>query len=205
MRPHRSQMEGDALPCSRPARYALRAIYDVLPQHRPVFRLSAPKPQALLRPQKSDDTEVIPPAVFRKALPRRLRVRRPHRSKLVGLARRRRPKPQAHSAVSRADDDFFEFDVLFDRGGLRRKSRTARRSIPTISFRKALPRRVRVRRPHRSQMVGSARRSGPKHQAHSAVSRADDDLFELDVLFDRGGQAAKVGRRRRGIPTISLR
>ena len=117
MRPHRSQMEGDALPCSRPARYALRAIYDVLPQHRPVFRLSAPKPQALLRPQKSDDTEVIPPAVFRKALPRRLRVRRPHRSKLVGLARRRRPKPQAHSAVSRADDNLFELDVLFDRGG----------------------------------------------------------------------------------------
>jgi len=36
------QMEGDALPCSRPAHYALRAIYDVLPQHRPVFRLSAP-------------------------------------------------------------------------------------------------------------------------------------------------------------------
>jgi len=35
-------LEGDALPCSRPARYALRAIYDVLPQHRPVFRLSAP-------------------------------------------------------------------------------------------------------------------------------------------------------------------
>ena len=36
------KLEGDALPCSRPARYALRAIHDVLPQHRPVFRLSAP-------------------------------------------------------------------------------------------------------------------------------------------------------------------
>jgi hypothetical protein len=34
-------LEGDALPCSRPARYALWAIYDVLPQYRPVFRLSA--------------------------------------------------------------------------------------------------------------------------------------------------------------------
>jgi len=43
---HRSPLEGGALPCSRPVRYALRAIYDVLPQHRPVFRLSAPKPQA---------------------------------------------------------------------------------------------------------------------------------------------------------------
>ena len=182
MRPHRSQMEGDALPCSRPARYALRAIYDVLPQHRPVFRLSAPKPQALLRPQKSDDTEVIPPAVFRKALPRRLRVRRPHRSKLVGLARRRRPKLQAHSAVSPADDDFFESDVLFHRRGQAAKVGRRRRGIPTISFRWALPRRVRVGRPHRSKLAGSARRRRPKLQAHSAVSPADDDLFELDEI-----------------------
>jgi len=51
-------------------------------------------------------------------------------------------------------------------------------------------------------MVGSARRSGPKLQARSAVSRADDDLFELDVMFDRGGQAAKVGRL--GDPSLPL-
>jgi len=50
-----------------------------------------------------------------------------------------------------------------------------------------------------------ARRRRPKFQARSAVSGADDDLFELDVLFDKGGCAAKVGRRRHGIPTISLR
>jgi hypothetical protein len=39
--PVENLLEGDALPCSRPARYALWAIYDVLPQYRPVFRLSA--------------------------------------------------------------------------------------------------------------------------------------------------------------------
>jgi hypothetical protein len=43
-------------------------------------------------------------------------------------------------------------------------------------------------------MVGLARRRRPKPQAHSAVSRADDDLFELDVLFHKGVFAAKVGR-----------
>ena len=133
MRPHRSQMEGDALPCSRPARYALRAIYDVLPQHRPVFRLSAPKPQALLRPQKSDDTEVIPPAAFRKALPRRLRVRRPRRSQMVGSARRSGPKPQARSAVSRTATDLFEFDILFHRRGQAAKvGRLGDPSLPSL-------------------------------------------------------------------------
>jgi hypothetical protein len=55
---------------------------------------------------------------------------------------------------------------------------------------------VRVRRPHRSQMVGSARRSGPKPQARSAVSRTATDLFEFDLLFHRRGQATKVERRR---------
>jgi hypothetical protein len=39
-------LEGDALPCSTPARCALRAIFDVLPCHPLMSRLSAPKPQA---------------------------------------------------------------------------------------------------------------------------------------------------------------
>jgi len=124
---------------------------------------------------------------------------------MVGLARRRRPKFQARSAVSRADDDLFEFDVLFDKGGSAAKVGRRRRGIPTISLRWALPRHLRVGPPRRSKLVGLARRRRPKPQARSAVSRADDDLFEFDVLFDKGGCAAKVGRRRRGIPTISLR
>jgi hypothetical protein len=45
-----------------------------------------------------------------------------------------------------------------------------RRGVPTIFFREALPRRLRVRRPPSFQMVGSARRSGPKIQAQRAVS-----------------------------------
>jgi len=61
--------------------------------------------------------------------------------KLVGLARRRRPKLQAHSAVSGADDDLFEFDVLFYRAALARgESRTTRRSSLQQIFRWALPR-----------------------------------------------------------------
>jgi hypothetical protein len=51
-------------------------------------------------------------------------------------------------------------------------------------------------------MVGSARRSGPKLQARSAVSGADANLFEFDVLFDKGGSAAKVGRL--GDPSLPL-
>ena len=35
-------LDGDALPCLRPARYALLTIFDVLPRHRPASRLSAP-------------------------------------------------------------------------------------------------------------------------------------------------------------------
>ena len=35
-------LEGAALPCSRPARCALRAICDALPRHRPAAWLSAP-------------------------------------------------------------------------------------------------------------------------------------------------------------------
>ena len=38
----RPSMEGAALPCSRPARCALRAICDALPRHRPAAWLSAP-------------------------------------------------------------------------------------------------------------------------------------------------------------------
>jgi hypothetical protein len=34
--------EGGALPCSGPTRCALRAIFDVLPRHRPAARLSPP-------------------------------------------------------------------------------------------------------------------------------------------------------------------
>ena len=59
--------------------------------------------------------------------------------------------------------------------------------------------------PRRSQMVGSARRSGPKLQARSAVSRADDDFFEFDVLFYKGDSAAKLGPRPRGVPTLFSR
>ena len=36
-------------------------------------------------------------------------------------------------------------------------------------------------------MVGSARRSGPKPQARGAVAHTNDDLFESDVLFYKGG------------------
>ncbi len=38
------------MPCSPPARCALRAIYNVLPRHPPMSRWSAPKPQALKAP-----------------------------------------------------------------------------------------------------------------------------------------------------------
>jgi len=37
------------LPCSHPARYALRAICDVLPRHDPAARLCRPKLQARMR------------------------------------------------------------------------------------------------------------------------------------------------------------
>jgi hypothetical protein len=54
------------------------------------------------------------------------------------------PKPQARSAVSGADDDLFEFDVLFDRAALARgESRTTRRSSLQQIFRWALPRQPR--------------------------------------------------------------
>jgi len=52
---------------------------------------------------------------------------------MVGLARRRRPKPQARSAVSRADDDLFKFDVLFHRRGQAAKvGRLGDPSLPMI-------------------------------------------------------------------------
>jgi hypothetical protein len=38
----RNALEGGALPCSRPARFALRAINDVHPRQRPAARLSPP-------------------------------------------------------------------------------------------------------------------------------------------------------------------
>jgi len=47
------------------------------------------------------------------------------------------------------------------------------------------------------QMVGSARRSGPKLQVRSAVSPADDDLFEFDVLFYRAALARGESRTTR--------
>ena len=88
-------------------------------------------------------------------------------------------------AVSRADDDLFEFDVLFDRGGCAAKVGRRRRGIPTISLRWALPRHLRVGPPRRSQMVGSARRSGPKLQAR---------LRLVDLLV--GEKRRLPGRRR---------
>jgi len=56
---------------------------------------------------------------------------------------------------------------------------------------------VSVGRPPSFQWVGSARRSGPKLQARSAVSRADDDLFELAVLFYRAALARGESRTTR--------
>ena len=59
--------------------------------------------------------------------------------------------------------------------------------------------------PHRSQMVGLARRRRPKLQARSAVSRAEADLFEFDVLIHKGGQSAKVRRHEeRAIPSAGF-
>ena len=62
-------------------------------------------------------------------------------------------------------------------------------SLPSL-FRWALPRRVGVGRPPSFQMVGSARRSGPKLQARSAVS-------------GRWGRLRREsGTPRRGVPTF---
>ena len=118
---------------------------------------------------------------------------------MVGLARRRRPKFQARSAVSRTDADLFELDVLFYRAALaRRKSRTptARHPYQFFSMGAAAP-CARSARPRCSQMVGLARRRRPKFQARSAVSRADADLFELDELFYRAALARGESRTTR--------
>ena len=61
----------------------------------------------------------------------------------------------------------------------------ARQSIALQVFRWALPRRSRMGRPPSFQMVGSARRSGPKIQARSGVSAGC-----------KGGSRRKSGRRR---------
>ena len=74
---------------------------------------------------------------------------------MVGMARRRRPKIQVRSAVreehaSRKPVFAFRGRVP-DKGGFAANMGPRRRGVPTIYFRWALPRRLRVRRPLRSK------------------------------------------------------
>jgi hypothetical protein len=101
------------------------------------------------------------------------------RSKLLGSARRSGPKLQARSAVSGRW------------GRLRRGSGTPRRGVPTISFSMgAAAPFARWVPPRRSKLVGSARRSGPKLQARSAVSGTGFVCFRKSFLQRR---ACKTG------------
>ena len=58
------------------------------------------------------------PSKFRWALPRRLRVRRPPSFQMVGMARRRRPKIQARSAVC---EEYANSNALPNKGGFAAK------------------------------------------------------------------------------------
>jgi hypothetical protein len=143
---------------------------------------------------------------------------------MVGLARRRRPKLQAHSAVSPAGADLFEFDILFYRGGLRPQKSDAdgAASLPSLFDRRcratctlgATPsfQIGRVGAPSPTQTSGAKRRL-PGGRRSFRVRH---------IVLQRRPSAAKVGRRRpparslrpparslrlgeRGIPTTSLR
>ena len=126
----------------------------------------------------------------------------------------RRPRGACESGT-----DFCLWNAIPRQGRLRRKNGTptARRPYHLFSMGAAAP--IARRAIPSFQMVGSARRSGPKLQARSAVSgalRGSGTGLRIRMRFsDKSGSAANMGPRRsparslrlgeRGVPTIYFR
>jgi hypothetical protein len=118
---------------------------------------------------------------------------------MVGSARRSGPKIQARSGVSAGCKGGFAAKVG-PRRPPARSLRLGERGVPTIYFRWALPRRLRVRRPPSFQMVGMARRRRPKIQARMRRLRGVDGFANR---FANSNTIPRQGRLRRkyGTPT----
>ena len=122
------------------------------PARTPIFSSSICCITKAAPPQKSDGSAIHPYHLFSIGATAPLaRSARPRRSQMVGSARRSGPKPQARLRLvdllvgekRRLPHGRRSFQVrcVVSQRRLRRKSRTARRSIPTCDFRNALLRR----------------------------------------------------------------